>query len=564
MDLTGAPPISRRLSRSKIEADSVEVLCDESSFVGSLSYKVPAGMVLRVGDAVRVPFGKREKYGMVVAPGDPSKATREVLECFGPRTGELEIALAAQLASEQFCPFSQIAPRLAPRTKRGNPPLKLSRARLHPGASRTDLALPTDSPPRVVLALAPGVDPVRTAALEALRLSEHGQVLLLSPTKDMVSALLAEFADGAARMDVVPKKDEPSAWRGFLEGTVPIAIATRSSALWPAKDLAGIVVLDENHPGHQESSQPYTNARSVAVRRTLAAGADLVLISSVPSLAALASRSKLMQVGADHHWPTVRLVAKNDVDPFTRSAPPLAVSAISDARRARRGAYVLAPSSASRLRCRSCRLMHDPTVSNTSDGTAPPSPPSRCSRCGGAISVSGLGPERVQQLFTKATVLTFSELLKSDPRPGSTVVVLDADSLASAPDVEPSLTVSSALYAAARLAGPLGTVVVCSNDNPPEAVLDLLVKKDFRRHAKRVWSIAKQLSLPPFVRLLECRFQRKTPPAPPTFGCKVLGPKKVVDGEWEMRLLVPEGDLDKLRPWVEANKRRGKMRLSAS
>jgi primosomal protein N' len=564
MDLTGAPPISRRLSRPRIETDSVEVLCDESSFVGSLSYKVPAGMVLRVGDAVRVPFGKREKYGMVVAPGDQSKATREVLECFGPRTGELEIALAAQLAAEQFCPFTQIAPRLAPRTKRGNQPLQLPPPKLRPGASRTDLALPSDSPARVVLALAPGVDPVRSAALEALRLAEHGQVLLLAPTKNMVSALLAEFSEGAARMDVVPKKNEPSAWRGFLEGSVPIAIATRVSALWPAKDLAGVVVLDENHPGHQESSQPYTNARSIAIRRTLAAGADLVLISSVPSLAALASRSKLMQAGSVSHWPTVRLVAKNNVDPFTRSAPPLAVSAISDAQRTRKGSFVLAPSNASRLRCRACRLVYDYPSTSPSDDPTASSPPSRCTRCGGAVSASGLGPERVRQLFPKATVLTFSELLQATPRPGSTVVILDSDSLAAAPDMEPSLTVSSALYAAARLAGPAGTVVVCSNDNPPEAVLDLLVKRDFRRHAKRVWSLAKQLSLPPFSRLLECRFQRKTSPTPPTSGCKVLGPKKVEDGEWELRLLVPDGGIEQLRPWVEANKRRGKMRLSVS
>lgn len=549
MDLSGGPLLARRLHRSLVESSTVEVLCDDSGFVGSLSYKVPSGMKLRIGDAVRVPFGKQERYGMVVGSGDAKLATRDVLECFGPRTGEVEIALAASLAAEQFSTFESIAPRLAPRTKRGNPALVESAPRLCKGLSRDDLALPTVHQKRTILALAPGVDPVRAAALEALRLSNNGQVLVLAPTKRDVSLLLAEFECGAARMDMVPKKDEPSPWRGFLEGSLPIAISTRAAALWPAHDLAGILVFDESHPGFKESTQPYINARDVAIRRTAASDVDLVLITSNPSLAALASRSKLVQAGLPSHWPAVRLVAKNDLEPMVRNSPPFAASALASALRTRAGAYVLAPSASTRHRCRACSMSYESGVSV-------------CLRCGGDVMRAGLGPDRVAQLFPKSTVLTFPELLAAKPRPGSTVVVLDVDSLASAPDLEPGSTAAAALLAAARLAGTGGTVVVCANDNPPEVVIDLLVKRDIRRHSKRVWGLAKELQLPPFVRMVECRFNRRTAPSAPSLGCKVLGPKKVAEDEWELRLLLPADSLGTLKPWVEALRRRGKCRIS--
>lgn len=540
------------MHRPVVDTPCVEVLCDDSGRLGPLSYKVPPSMSLRIGDAVRVPFGRTEKYGMVVAAGDGSKATREVIECFGPRTGESEIALAASLAAEHFVPFTSIAPRLAPRTRRGNPPLVSSDPVLVAGLSATELGLPVAAGPRRrILALAPGVDPVRVAALEAARLADSGQVLVLCPTKKSVAEVLSQFSSGAARMDAVPAKDQPSPWRGFLDGSLRIAISTRVSALWPADDLAGIVVLDESHPGHVEAAQPHTNARDVAIRRTAAVDAALVLVSAVPSLHALASRSKLVQVGLDMHWPAVKFVPRYDLEPKDRSCPPLALSAVSAARSSRRQAFVLAPQDSTVYRCRSCKLPHK-------------APTQACTRCCGSVQPSGLGPDRVATLFTKATPLTFAELMQHSPRPGSTVVVLDADLYEAASDLSPSLTMSAVAYSAARLAGQGGTVVVCSEKNPPSTVLDLLSRRDHRRHAKRVWAEARALNLPPFVKMVSFRFKRQTAPKVETLPGRVLGPRRLVDGEWEVVVLIPPADLAKLESHVAAYRRRGKVRITVS
>jgi len=552
MHLPGSPTLPRRLHRPQVDSEFVEVLCDESGRLGPLSYKVPPGLSLRLGDAVRVPFGRSERYGMVVAPGDGSKATREVIECFGPRTGETELALAAALAEEHFVPFTTIAPRLAPRTRRGNPPLSLPSPSLRPGPSAADLLLPEHATEnRRILALSPGVDPVRVAALEALRLSALGQVLVLCPTKKAVAAVLSEFMSGAARMDEVPAPNEPSPWRGFLDGTLQIAVSTRVSALWPAADLAGIVVLDESHPGHLEAAQPHTNARDVAIRRTAATGAALVLLSSVPSLHALASRSKLFQVGSPESWPAVLFASRRDLEPKDRMSPPVALAAVSSARRSRHPAFVLAPQDKTSYRCRSCKLLH---------ATAAPA----CSRCNGSVQPSGFGPDRVATLFTKATPLTFSELIAHSPRPGSTVVIFDADFHDASADLSPSWTIASVLYAAARLAGPSGTVVVCSESNPPVTALDLLSRKDQRRHARRVWAEARAASLPPFCKQVSCRFKRQTAPRTENLPGRVLGPRRLADGEWELNILLPVEDLPRLKPYLDAARRRGKVRITVS
>ncbi len=552
MHLPGPPTLPRRLHRPVIDTDAVEVLCDDSGRLGPLSYKVPAAMKLRLGDAVRVPFGRSEKYGMVVAPSDGSKATREVLECFGPRTGEAELALAAMLATEHYVPFSSIAPRLAPKTRRGNPALQAPAPQLVPGTSAADLGLPESlEARRRILAAAPAVDQVRLAALEACRLAAFGQVLVLCPTKSLVAATLAEFAAGAARMDEVPGKDQPSPWRGFLDGTLRIAISTRNSALWPADDLAGIVVLDESHPGHVEAREPHTNARDVAIRRTAATGSALVLISSVPSLPALASHSKLIQVGLPEHWPAVKFVTRHGLEPKDRMSPPLALSLVSDARRAKQQAFVITPQDTTVYRCRSCKLRHD------QPGTA-------CSRCSGDVQPSGFGPDRVATLFTKATPLTFAELLRISPRPGSTVVVFDTDMYDTAPDLSPSSTLSSVMLAAARLAGRGGTVVLCCENNPPVSALDLLSKRDYRRHAKRVWSIAKDANLPPFVKMVCCRFNRQTAPKVENLPGRVLGPRKVAEKEWEVVILIPEKDMYLLESYITTARRRGKARVVVS
>jgi primosomal protein N' len=581
MEMSGAPRLSAKLIRRRLTTDVVQVLCDESGRLGSLSYKRPVGMELALGDAVRVPFGRAERYGIVVGEGDASLATRDVLEVFGPRAGEVEIAVATQLAEEGFSSFAAIASRLAPKTRRGNLPLDAGKIELRPGDGFAELGDldPDRDQTRRLLACAPAVSRPRLAALEAARLSEQGQVLVLCPTKESVSEVLAEFASGAARLDVVPGPQDLSPWKGFVEGTLRVAISTRQSALWSADSLAGVVVLDESHPGHVEATQPYTSARDVAIRRSFAAGCPLTLIATVPSLQALAGRVKLTQVGLQEHWPKFKYVSRDDHQPFERLAPPPALAAISDARRAKNGAFVLASSSSTKFRCRSCKLEHVNDAgaagqkSTKKQDTQTSSGLTReqlfteqiCSRCGGEVKVSGFGPDRVGTLFTKATPLSLAQLVKHKPRPGSTVVVFDVDALEAAPGLNPvGYTLASAVYAAASLAGRSGTVVMCGSGPAPSTVVDLFLKRDIRRFSRRVWADAKASGLPPFKKMVSVLMRRSSAPKLPGLPGRVLGPRRVSPSEWEVLVLLDPVELPQLSVWVQRLKKSNQVKITVS
>lgn len=553
MHLPGAPRLATSPHRTRVDAPSVEVLCDDAGRLGTLSYVLPDGMVCCVGDAVRVPFGSRERYGMVVGAGNAALATKPVLECFGPRAGEAEIALASSIAQEQLTSFLAVAPRLAPRTKRGNTPLDAGPVYLiaGPTAAVCGYDEPEADTPRRILAAAPGVSLVRLAAIEAERLATTHQVLILCPTKQLVAATLAEFSSGAARMDETPKGDAPSPWRGFVDGTVRVAVATRTAALWSAAAPPAVIVLDEEHPGHIEAAQPYTHARDIAVRRTALAGTPLSLLTHRPSLHALAARARLIQVGTDLHWPQVRVVRRGPLPPLERLAPPQALAAVADARRAKQAAFVLVPHTATRYRCVACKLQHE-------------APAASCTRCPGEVRAHGFGPDRVATLFPKATPVTFAELRTLRSRPGSTVVCFDVDLLAGAADMEPEYTLATALLAAARVAGSGGTVVCIVQNDTPVAVRDLLQRHDMRRHCKRVWNLAREANVPPFVKMVTLRYKRATPPRVPAVqGVRVLGPQRVGD-EYEVRLLAPSADIALLEPYVARARRGGKVRLTVS
>lgn len=519
-----------------------------------MSYRRPPEMSVAVGDAVHVPFGRSERHGIVVGPGDPAKATRDIVTNFGPRAGVAEIAVAVSLAHEHFSSFTTLAPRLAPRTRRGNAPVVAGPVTLLDGTTPSDMGyIDVDAQhPRRILATGPGVSMYRLAALEAARLASTHQVLVLCPTKKVVSEVLAEFVSGAARMDVVPAAAEPSPWRGFVEGSLQIAVATRTAALWSASTPPAIVVVDEAHPGHMEAAQPYINARDVAIRRTAASSTPLTLLTTLPSAAALASRSRLLSVGSSQMWPSVFLVDKSTLAPYERLTPPSVLEKISAARKDKRPAYVIAPHTATRYRCGTCRQSYD------TDG--------QCTRCSKSLRPSNFGPERIAQLYPRATPLSYKDLMTAQPRDGAVVVVFDVSSPAptSLSSWEPDRHLATTLVAAARLAGPTGTVVCMYDTTLPEPCRDLLVHHNIRRHCKKVWKRLRDESLPPFSKMITVRFKRKTPPKVPSFtGTRVLGPTKTGD-EYTVTVIAPVDVPPEVSMWIHQARRRSALRVSVA
>ncbi len=191
---------------------AVDVFVDATGHLGELSYTVPAGTVVHVGDGVEVPFGKASRTGTVTGPGDPSKATREITEVTGPRSHQVEVELARHIAQRHFCEFSKIAPRLSATSGRGFDAIEAGPVKLAEGPDGTALGYPFAllSHPRRLLLSAPGVDTLRVAALEATNLAKQGQVLVLCPTRGIAAAMAKQFTSGAARLDGKHRKGDLS------------------------------------------------------------------------------------------------------------------------------------------------------------------------------------------------------------------------------------------------------------------------------------------------------------------------------------------------------------------
>jgi primosomal protein N' len=532
------------------------VLVDNSQRLGALSYLVPDHIAVRVGDAVHVPFGKREAYGVVLGEGDASKATREVLGVFGRRIHPADVDTAAELARRHLCALEALVPRFAPRTAKGADAIDAGPVGLK---GEQEIGFEPQPVAHRLAWCAPGVDRVRFAAEEAHRLSEHGQVLVLCPTKESVSKVLGQFVSGAARLDAAASR---GAWSGFVAGTVRIGVATRAGALFSPRELAGIVVLDCEHPGHTEAVQPHTHARDVALERAKRHDVPLTMVSAVCDPAALQAGVKVMYVGGG--LPSSCLVDRPSTSNGNRLVPTVVQLEIRKALEV--GKVCLVAPSRCRSACSHCRA----TVS-CPEGHHPAEcrcelPP--CQRCGTTGHVpSGWDAVRLQTVF--ASYPHADRLVCVAPDRLSSVtgavltVLLDADAPTKTATLQPELGQLRLLVEAAHTLSTEGHLLVVTQD-ASQALLEKWANGDRRGIARVVWNEAKALNLPPFGRLVLVRVARATAPNVATWPGRVHGPRQVVPGEWEILVRCSDQELPRLSSPLDRLRRSGKVRITVS
>jgi primosomal protein N' len=517
---------------------------------------VPAGMEVRIGHAVHVPFGKREAYGVVLAEGDPQKATREILGVFGRRIHPADVETAAELARRHLCQLEALVPRFAPRTAKGAVAIDAGPVQLK---GEPVVPYETKSVTKRLAWCSPGVDRSRFAAEEAERLARNGQVLVLCPTKDAVAAVLAHFDSGAARLDAAASR---GAWSGFVSGTVRIGVATRVAALFSPKDLAGIVVLDCEHPGHIEAAQPHTHARDVALERARRHDVPLTMVSSVCDPAALQAGVKVQYVG--NGLPSCHIVDRQSTSNGNRLVPTVVQLEIRKALEVGR-VCLIAPS-----RCRSacshcratvvCPAEHHPTQCRCDLGP--------CQRCGASGHVpSGWDAVRLSSVFSSYPFAERLTCVSPDQLSSITdavlTVVLDADAPAKTATLQPALGQLRLLAEASNTLGQTGHLMIVTQD-ATQPILQHWAANDRRAVARDVWNEAKALNLPPFGRLVLVRVARATAPAISSWPGRVHGPRQVSPGEWEVLVRCSDVELPALQAPLDRLRRSAKVRITVS
>ncbi|MGI9601413.1 MAG: hypothetical protein ACR2QE_05990 [Acidimicrobiales bacterium] len=159
---------------------------------------------------------------------------------------------------------------------------------------------------RSVVRLPPTADPFPVVQ-EAARL---GNALIVAPTVADARVVGARLRRAGGPVAVVPRD-----WELALAGST--VVGARSAVLAPVVDLAAVVVLDEHDEAHQEERNPTWHARDVALERAARAGVPCVLVSPVPSLAAIEAAPVLRpsRTVERQGWPVLEIIDRHDDDP---------------------------------------------------------------------------------------------------------------------------------------------------------------------------------------------------------------------------------------------------------
>jgi primosomal protein N' len=486
-------------------------------------------------------------------------ATREVIERVGRRSGPREVGVARELARRHLVPFTTVASRLAPRNGLDDVPLDAGPLSLADIGAAAPVAERDLSRRRWLLLRAPLCDPAALAAQEAVRIhaDTRAQVLVLAPTVASVTAVVSCFASGAARVDA---RAPQGAWAGFVAGTVPVAVGTRAAALYAPKKLGGVIVVDEQHAGHVESSQPYVHAREVAAARASASRCHLVLISPAPSAHALGSQVKVVAAGGGRDWPTVQLIDRGQLPPSQRLVPPQLRAAVAAAARDGITPVVLAERRQTTLRCARCRTLWPCLQEGCTPSSCRHAPDGSCPQCSSRTRIPvGFDAQRLAQLLPGTKSVSLAELARL--RNVGLVVIFDVSPAVRAAEWFPGARASQLLTVAAEAAGAGGRLVVCSWDRPDGVVAQLCRRKDQQTVAQELWAYVKAQRLPPFSSLVTINVARVRPPRTDGWPGRVFGPRRTPTGEWELVVQASPEELAALAVQVERLRRGGKVRV---
>jgi hypothetical protein len=544
--------------RRRKRAVSVSVFVDNVRFSQVLSYLVPADMRVRPGDAVEIPFGKTSQRGMIVElHNEPGKATRFITHLYGVRAEPQDVAMALNVARHHFVPQANVLKRLSPATGKGAAPIDPGPVRLRQrfrfGSFRKEAT-------RELIVTGPGTNTPLVAASAAQGLcTDGGQVLVLCASVNMVDKIMEIFEGGAVRLDA---NAPAGSWTSFRDGLAPVGVGTRSSALYSANNLTGIVVVDEDHIGHQEFSQPYTNARDVASARSRSWKCKLVLISSAPTPSALTASSSVTVLPGSSSWP--RIVVSDRVgDGEARSAvTPEMASAIARAKRAGREVIVLTTSKEAVSRCSGCGAVR--VCSKHPGSECGCLLPECCSVCGSTKTrFSGWDTARLSTIFREGVSIGPVKNFAGRTEP-ATVIIYDIDGSLYAPSLLPETAGVHLLVRAGELATGKGEVVVGTTNSRNATLREVAAGKGLLPWSRRCLTSAGVDLLPPKGRMVTVTFFRKTPPDVSLWPGVVSTPLLVKAGTWEVVIRIEPSKLLDLEPFISKARKGSKARVKVS
>lgn len=325
-------------------------------------YAAPSALQVQVGDRVMVPFGARQRLGVVVATDAASEVSAERLKSISavrddaPRLPADWLELMRFLSTYYQRPLGEtVIGALPPRLRSTKPlPKKVLRqaAGLVSSPRYVESHAPTPAQTRVQEQIAASFGRFQPFLLHGVtgsgktevyfhliaRILERGmQALVLVPEISLTPQLEARFREAfpEARLALLHSGLQDiartSAWLEAARGEAGIVIGTRLAVLAPLPRLALIVVDEEHDTSFKQQEGLRYSARDAAIYRAKLAGCPVILGSATPSLESWhnyqSGRYEKLELperavpGA--HLPAVRLIDLQRESPEQGLAPSL-------------------------------------------------------------------------------------------------------------------------------------------------------------------------------------------------------------------------------------------------
>ncbi len=290
----------------------VRVVPDVSGIDKMFDYTVPARWAgtVAVGSLVRIELNGRRVAGWVVAvdvDAPPGVALRPLakVSSVGPSAEVIDLA---RWAAHRW------SGRLASVLVSASPDRMVEGLPRPPDGA--DPALPEPSVRALEAFNQAGVTVVRTPPNEdladyVLAAARLGDAVIVAPTVGDARHHGARLRSSGARVYL--------AGRDFAQAATAGSVIGARSGIWArVRSLSAVLVLDEHDESLQDERNPTWHARDVAIERARRAGVPCVLVSPVPSLAALAAAHRVIEPSRSEErrgWPLVRVADRREEDP---------------------------------------------------------------------------------------------------------------------------------------------------------------------------------------------------------------------------------------------------------
>src|SRR3989338_4276782 len=290
----------------------VVVLTYQAPEIDSYTYEVPKKLegLIKSGQLVEVPFGKRNPIGLILETGNQKPETIKI-KPINSIIFQMPILLSYQIKLLKWMAFYYHAPMVncleaiipdlptkVERLKTNANLVRVARAEGVPASARSPRTpinidstnTTTDFRLRSRTRTSDGTSP---------RQDPPGQTLVLVPTINRLPETLAKFPSAknyAIYHSELKTTEKFTVWKKILEGRVDFVFGSRSAIFTPCPNLKKIIIFDEHDGAYKDERSPYFDTLTIAEKLMQITGAKLQIIDPSPKIATYFSHQKEIQI----------------------------------------------------------------------------------------------------------------------------------------------------------------------------------------------------------------------------------------------------------------------------